>query len=273
MLKTLFKHEIRSIRRFLLPTLILSPVLTLFACLVGIVAMSNASPILVIPMTFLYVILIVVLGLSAVAVPILVIVRYYKNNFSDEGYLTFVLPVETWKMTLAKLLNAMLWQTVYILIVLAELFLVITVPVAITMGANIFEIAAGILIVIGGALDLLGSSASYILLAIETILLFLVSIGSQTLLYFVSITLGAVIFQKHKVLGAILAYFATNAILSFVTTMIQIIPSVALEVSAQNGALWGMHFFMIVQIVFQIALGALLWIVNDRLLTRKLNLA
>ena len=48
----------------------------------------------------------------SVFMTIIVYVRYYKHFFSDEGYLTFTLPVKRKTLYTSKLINALIWEAV-----------------------------------------------------------------------------------------------------------------------------------------------------------------
>ena len=46
------------------------------------------------------------------AVTILLVYRFYKYHFSDEGYLTFTLPASTHQILLSSILNMVIWQAI-----------------------------------------------------------------------------------------------------------------------------------------------------------------
>lgn len=90
MLSKLIKHEFRALSRFLLPI----HILLLVACLIGrfmfqaMAMMDLPNVILIVSFVFLISIWIVV----PCATSILIVVRYYKSLYTDEGYLTLTLP-------------------------------------------------------------------------------------------------------------------------------------------------------------------------------------
>ena len=49
-----------------------------------------------------------------VAVYILLLYRFYKHHFSDEGYLTFTLPATTHQILLSSILNIIIWSFICI---------------------------------------------------------------------------------------------------------------------------------------------------------------
>lgn len=175
------------------------------------------------------VILITILSISAfiTVTSILVYVRFYKNFFSDEGYLTFTLPVSRKQLLLSKLCNSMIW-------IIANLLLVV-----LCIGIILFLCPCENMI--GDGYLVIGEKApsnmlSYVLsnignmiketfndigiwAAIYSILIvvaFLFSIAASELFMYLCITVAAVIAKKHKVLAAIGIIYGTNAVLSIV---------------------------------------------------------
>lgn len=169
---------------------------------------------------------VIVSALSIIAVAssfaitaILVYYRFYKNLFSDEGYLTFTLPVSRSRIILAKTANAMLWLALHslLLAVCASLFFLISPPAK--DGAIINPV---IFKAIGNAFSRLWKfsgawSILYILLGLLLSVCFL--FFSVTLVQF-CITAGAIIAKKHKLLLAIVIYYLVNSALSFVSQIL-----------------------------------------------------
>lgn len=75
-----------------------------------------------------FVSLIVAIGVCS---SVFMMIRIYKNMFSDEGYLTFTLPVKTHTVVWSKLLTGAIWNLVGTLVTVA----VIIMPVTIIMSA------------------------------------------------------------------------------------------------------------------------------------------
>ena len=115
MLIHLFKYEIKAVFRQLLP---FYAALILFALLEKFFYMLHMPTIM--SFTTLFHILII----AAVKVFTLVVItrRFYSNFFSDEGYLTFTLPVKTWELITSKLVAALLIAFVGMLLTFATVF-------------------------------------------------------------------------------------------------------------------------------------------------------
>lgn len=128
MLKKLLKYEVKATGRIFLP---------LYAALLAFAAINKiANPIEVLNSTssvtiqafismlsiFVYIGLIVGIGVVTL---IITIQRFYTNLLGDEGYLMFTLPVEAWKLIVSKLLVAILWFFLSILMVISSIFILV----------------------------------------------------------------------------------------------------------------------------------------------------
>ncbi|MBQ9742297.1 MAG: hypothetical protein IJV88_01300 [Ruminococcus sp.] len=142
---------------------------------------------------------------------ILVIVRYYKHFFTDEGYLTFTLPVKKTSLLDSKVATTFLFSFAALLVTIFNAFVMLSVGIPEdflnpNMWEKFFDIIGEIYKVFGAY------GIPYTLLAILIISL---STVVQALFIFVCVTLAAVIAKKHKVLMAIGLYYGINMILSF----------------------------------------------------------
>ena len=54
---------------------------------------------------------IILLTCAAFTTAIIIAVRFYKNTYSDEGYLTHTLPVKRGTLLLAKVIAGTIWRT------------------------------------------------------------------------------------------------------------------------------------------------------------------
>ena len=130
MLGKLIKHETRATSRIFLPLYGALLILTIFTKLVMAIgapdffsemASSNKVAEIILGISFtLYFILIV--GISVMTL-VMIIQRFYKNLFTDEGYLMFSLPVKTWELVLSKLLVGMIWSAVCTIMIVLTFFI------------------------------------------------------------------------------------------------------------------------------------------------------
>ncbi len=173
----------------------------------------------------------VALCLYAVAVQVMLLFRFYKHKFSDEGYLTFTLPVSTTQIFWSSLVNMLIWMVISLVTVFAVIFLVILFGTATTglINGNVFRVIEEIFELLG-LLDWemlmaevfgpMGSAS-----AVCYLLLILVSPFYSLIIPMACITIGAVVAKKHKLAAAIGIYYGLNMVVSFVSSLSSILPS------------------------------------------------
>lgn len=217
---------------------------------------------------------VVILGFVAFLIlsQILVFMRYYKNFFSDEGYLTFTLPVKRTHLITSKLITATL-NTVCTAIVL-----VIDVVVMLAIGIHneffSLELWLGIY---GDILDFISIVGGYFYVYIvELIVGFVALTAFSALFMFVCITIASVIAKKSKIFTAIGIYYVANGAISLVTQMIFVYAEFGLSEwidkipEATMPAVVAIVLLLVISIVA--ILSSALYTLNLYLCDRKLNL-
>ena len=78
----------------------------------------------------IFLISVIAIGVCIMFVAVLIYVRYYKHLFTDEGYLTFTLPVSRKQIFFSKLVNAGFWMILSeaVLLVCGLIIFVIAMP-------------------------------------------------------------------------------------------------------------------------------------------------
>lgn len=191
--------------------------------------LSSGNNVLInLAMAALYLIFIisaVAMGACFLFVAILIYVRYYKHLFTDEGYLTFTLPVSRRQIFFSKFVNAGLWLVLSEIVLFAciMVMLVIVMP---TYGKGViatetlnnmikgfvksFE-SRGIWMIVQGILCVLSVVSSTML-----------SVG---VVYF-CITLGATVAKRAKIVVGIGAYYLINTGSRILATVLGVVPMV-----------------------------------------------
>ncbi len=142
--------------------------------------------------------------------------RMYTHFFTDQGYLTFTLPVKRSTLYLSKLISTLILQTVVFLeFLLSAAILLLVVPP--TYGESILSFDVyrqlGDLLRLAWA-GLGGWMLVWILLGLVMLVLSVIlSFG----LYYLCLTIGAVVAKKRKLLAAIGIYYVANMVFSFAT--------------------------------------------------------
>ncbi len=207
MVKKLFKHEIRSYLRVVLPVY---GILLAVAALARVIQFfendSTVYSIISGSSIFAYVVgLIAAFGMTLV----LGVVRYYRNMFTAEGYLTLTLPVTPTQHVLVKVLTATLFQMVTVIVMLLS--------AAVIMAGDVFTevVKAGVYLLDWLAANMEVALWPYVL---EAVVLLLVVSLMGFLLYYACISIGQQA-RKNRVLAAVGAYFGYYLITQVIGTI------------------------------------------------------
>lgn len=226
MLKKLFKYDLRSIWRYFWIILVTVPALSLIASLLFRHALSldtektAAKLVFGIEMFVFVISLIAVIG-SVVVTEVLLLIRFYKNLYSDEGYLTFTLPVSRKDILLAKTLNALVWSFAHaaLIVVCTMIFLLICPTPPSYSDAFIsllaFEIISFVMKTIWSSIG-----AWTLLYAFEALVLIAVTIFFNISLWQLAITVGSIVAKKAKVLAGIGICYAVSMALGILFEII-----------------------------------------------------
>ena len=285
MLNKLLKYDMKSIGRFWW-IIAASDIAISF---VGAIALrvllsdiynSSLNIFMTIMMAFVVIISIVGIIAAFLATQILIFIRFYKHFFSDEGYLTFTLPVSRKKLLLSKTINAMFWTTLsyILLIVTIFLFMLISPP---TFEGELLN--TDLIVAIGQIFSALTEAIGLwmIVYVIEILLIFaLMTLFAITLIHF-CITVGAVVAKKLKWLVAIGIYYVTNIVLSgagqliaFISIFIMTDGFVTyLSNASMNVILSSVALIGLIICAMTAAVTAIMYFITLGTIERKLNLA
>ena len=173
----------------------------------------------------IFIISAIAMGACILFVAIMVFVRYYKHLFTDEGYLTFTLPVSRRQIFLSKFINAATWMLLseVVLLICGAVMIVIMMP---TYGKGII------------ATDTLQSLLDSIVkefrsrggwMIVQGILGILIGVAytmlSVGVVYF-CITLGATVVKRAKIVVGVGAYYLIDIVSRILTTVLGVVPMV-----------------------------------------------
>lgn len=161
----------------------------------------------------------------AIVLLIYTALRFYRNLFTDEGYLMHTLPVKKWELITAKGLVAVIWNVITTITTLLAVFLVILL---ISMSSRYGGVTWA---------DITESFAQFFQEAIPIVkemfrmpvwmvaLLFLgnfiVGAFYNTLLLYASVSIGH-LWKKHPMAGTVLSYIGFYLAISFLTSAFSI---------------------------------------------------
>ena len=232
------KYELRSVSRIVLPMLIIflcaamlmSLSFMLDGRILGFSEKAEESDSLLSSLFYLAetalvggtILLVVVINIT---VYILIVYRFYVSFFTDEGYLTFTLPLTIDCHLAIKIASMFFWMAASLITTLIGGIIILG---GLIIGYADFR--TGISIDFAEALKsfvtMFTQSDNYIgAQAVLSIAAFLSSLVLQSMLIYLAIALGCMLFKKHRLVGSVISIYAINQVYSFIFTMSMLICS------------------------------------------------
>lgn len=260
MLGKLIKHEFKATSRFLVPLYLILMVLSIVNRIVLTLDLFDGA--LAIIRGFVTVTFVISLIGIAVVTFVLMVMRFYKNLLSDEGYLMFTLPVKAHQLITSKLLISMLFMILSILAILVSLLIVFATPDRMDLLSSLINhMKVELQVVFRGNIPLL---------VIETVLIMLIGIVHNILMIYVSIAVGQ-LFNGHKLLGSFAAYIGINTAVQTFITGILFVGSLILRRTINELEAIPQIIFPI-SILISILLSSAYFFATDYIFKKKLNL-
>lgn len=268
MLSNLMKYEVQATRRIFLP---LYGLIIVFACINKAFFVTNIDKIKgigAIPFWISMTVYVLLIAALFVMTLVMLIQRFYKNLLSDEGYLSFTLPVKTHLHLDSKLLVTVLWIVLSFLVAILSIFLLVIDARTVQHFGEVWP----------HVVSFLGQFGSSVFgLMAEGIVLVLLSIAKEVLHIYLSIAVGN-FSSKHKLLVGFGVFIGINVIE-------QIVASLLMTAGIQTGtfenfrtAMQGssavptLAGFMGISIAYSAVFGGLFYFFTNWVLSRKLNL-
>lgn len=212
---------------------------------------------------------------GVIAVFVYIAVRYYRNLYTDEGYLTHTLPVTPRDIILSKMFVGAIWSFITGLVVVLSVFIILAAAFkGYGAGSGIPETF------LSAWKEVVPQIEAEIGMSIFTLILFvlanmIISTFFSILMMYSSISLGQ-LFTKHKVAGAIIWYIAEYIIIqtvSFVIMNLPLLQFITQPVIMEPGAAG-----LIVKIILSGSIAAsliggfILYFITEFMIRKKLNL-
>ena len=208
MVKRLLKHEISYYLRTLIPVYI---ILLSFSVLGRVIQLFETDSVVYnIVFGSSVFIFVVALIVSTFMATVLAIVRFYRNLFTGEGYLTFTLPITSTQHIIVKLLGAFISHILTTFVMIASVGII-------TAGDVLTEIVKALGYVLGIVHGEIGTHLIFYI--IEVVVVLLIASIHNTLLYFTFISIGQ-LFRKNRILAAFGAYFAFTVATQIIMTVL-----------------------------------------------------
>ena len=210
-------------------------------------------------------VLLIMAGVGAVAICsagslFFLIFRFYKRCFTDEGYLTFTLPVTSHQILLSSFLNTIIGE----LIMLVAVCLSVGIAVLLFLAAfpeNLIwaDVSVGLKEAFS---QMWASLAEHLDVLASMTVTGIIGALSELIVLMLAVTIGAMIAKKNKILAAVGVYYGIGIVQSFVFTFV-------------NLSVWDKHtvlgFFSVTSLT-SLVIGIGGYFLMHHLTSRRLNL-
>lgn len=278
MLKKLLKYELRATARVMLPVYLAMLVMTVIAKFFFWMVNYSTNTMqlnswVTAGMGISMGLYVMVITAAVVMTFVVIVQRFYKNLFTDEGYLMNTLPVTNHQHILSKLLIASFWS------IICGIVITLSIIILVTNDVNLFDFFGAI----GDVFSQLSASETFHvwIIFIEIILSLLLSFVSSVLMIYVSIALGQ-LFNDHKILASFGIYIAITVGLQIIGVILMLIVTTiytssgfdlnAWMTASDINAMITIHGFMWLMIIANAVLGGVFYGVTAWIMKNKLNL-
>ena len=213
MLKKLLKYDLKTVLKYWWIAALSSFVLS-FAGGWSISVFMNEKelpPALYIVATIVSIVAILGIVIFYFATAVFIYTRFYKNFFTDEGYLTFTLPVKRTQLLNSKLITSLIANSMTVLVIFIDGIIAVCIGLAAFFPSKeqlyTFWNDMGV--------EIIDSVGFYLIVYfIEAVLLILLCGLLATLFVFCCITVASIIAKKAKIITAIGIYYLASSIFS-----------------------------------------------------------
>ena len=216
-----------------------------------------------------------IISCISMVVTIYIAIRFYRNLYTDEGYLMHTLPVTPRQLILAKLLVAALW--VFVLSMLA-LWAICCILLFGLPAMALVDMPVGISSLMEYFPQIFGMGPVAFLLFY--VVLSLVSAFSSVLIAYAAVSLGQ-LFTKHKVMASVLCYIGFTMLIQTISTLLMT-PSLTRLVLSQDmvntasgiPAYFGayMREILLISMAGSAICAVISYILTEYIMRRQLNL-
>lgn len=199
-----------------------------------------------------------------------VIYRFYKNLFTDEGYLMNTLPTRPVNLVFSKLLNALIWMLFTLVVAGFSWYLAVGHLEGLTNLIDQLKDTIMNLFLSNQAAIHEQLGVPIWLFLVEFVVFLLCWFARFTVSWYFAIAFGQLLWKNHKVLGAIGAYLLLAIASNIVSTIYMGILGKALTNVATNGL--AMQFTMLGNAALSLIITALLYWAVTAIMKNRLNL-
>ena len=274
MLGKLVKHEWRAFWKIPAFVSLFLAIFTVF----GVIALNakiweTENPVIqslsVFVLLFYYIALIVI----SFVIVLYTALRFYKNIYTDEGYLMHTLPVTQKSLIFSKLIVSYVWTIITGLVIACSIFCLLWALLS-SSGADVsfWEIIRQLIDSLHNSNFLAEFRDAFGMEFIHFLILMLIaciiSPIYSILMIYTSVSLGQ-LFKKHKVLGSILSYIGIYTVLQILSSVITAPAMFSSSVSDEFTSFAPMMYFFLAA---EVGLMIVFFFLTEWIMKKKLNL-
>jgi hypothetical protein len=213
---------------------------------------------------FTFVMYILILIAVAVAVTIYLVVRFYRNIFTDEGYLMNTLPVKSYELILSKLFVAFIWCIINAICTIVSIFFLCLSQSSLDDIAKIYSAITNEFFVEAGIS--MWTFVPYLLIGCILSAIYMFA------MFYAAIAIGQT-FKNHKVLFSLGAYVVLYFLAQIIST-IALIPFGFVTVFSTDTINFQNTFspMMWLSYLASFALLIIYFVITNYIINKKLNL-
>lgn len=217
---------------------------------------------------FMVVAFVALIVASSITVFVLMVRRFYTSFFTDEGYLTFTLPVTVDCHLGVKTVAMMIWYAINDVVILLSCGIFafgvfVLVPDSFTVDPEMINM------VVESVTENFGGTVW------STVLMSAVSGLASYFLLFLAISIGCMLTKKHRFITCAVCYFVANSIVGNITSLVTTLVTVSFNamgnLSASDVDLMYMTIMLITTVVYAV-LGVGCYFGTRYILKNKVNL-
>ena len=196
--------------------------------------------------------------------------RFYKNLYTDEGYLMHTLPVTTHELIWSKALVAIIWSVIGF-VVMAFSFLMYFNSIMISEGEqNVWQALKEVFV----ELSQTDFPEGMGLMIVLVVLIMLVTPVYSIFFGYTAISLGQLT-KKHKILAAVGIYFGINYAIQIVSSL-GTVPFTEFfnkaETMSDNAVMASVNGVLVFSLILIVGLNMLFYFITNKVMKTKLNL-
>ncbi len=206
------------------------------------------------------------------AIQFLSLYRFHKNKFTDEGYLTFTLPVTATQIFWSSFLSMLLWLVISAVVAVAVVAVVILFGTARGELVNtelLRELSETIPFLIRDLQPLLTQELTPVYLIAQGLSVAITPFYAL-IIPMACITVGAMLAKKHKILAAFGIYYAVNFVFGIVSSLVNILPMLILMNGDDSTVYYVVNAFLELGLKAALTVGA--YFLTVHLMKHRLNL-